>query len=335
MDRLLEMQVFARMVETGSFTETALSMAMTQSAVSKIIKRIEDRMDTLLLARTPRSVNVTPEGRDYYQRISKVLSAVDEADSLVDEWNGEAQGVLNIYATPSFALHRLAPLVPEYLRRHPNMSVDIDLATGPLRSLDCSMDIGFYPYSMIDSGMISRRFMQTRWALCASPEYVARHGAPLRPQDLAEHACITYSGAVPCNMWQVWDSDRSEFAALAIEGAVSSTNSEMLLALARAGAGIVRLHEDQMAQALASGELVELLRPPEQAMLYETLYVVYHSRRQLPKRAAAFLELFAEAIGTRCQWQAKPTGESKLVRLPERIQRAAEANAPRAAVAGG
>jgi DNA-binding transcriptional LysR family regulator len=303
MDRFTEMQVFTRTVETGGFTSAALALDMTPSGVSKVIKRLEDRLDALLFKRTSRSIALTPEGEAYYERVRTVLSALDEAESAITDSGQDVSGTLRIFATAGFACHQLAPRLPEYHRLYPRVQVEFHIATGPLRTLDTNMDLGFYPFNMVDSAMVSRRLVQTRWVICAAPAYLEANGTPVRPADLLGHRCLSYTSPVPCNTWRVWDPETGQRVVLPIKGEVSTTDGEMLLALAKAGAGIVSLHEDHASDALASGDLVEILVAPPEAIEPQSVYAVYHSRRHLSGRASTFLSFLSESFADRRQWR--------------------------------
>lgn len=298
MDRFTEMHVFARTVETGSFTTAALALDMTPSGVSKVIKRLEDRLDALLFKRTSRSIALTAEGEAYYERVRTVLSALDEAESAISD-SQNVSGTLRIFATAGFACHQLAPRLPEYHRLYPKVQVEFHIATGPLRTLDTNMDLGFYPFNMVDSAMVSRRLVQTRWVICAAPSYLEANGVPMRPADLEGHRRLSYTSPVPCNIWRVWDPETGQRVVMPIKGDVTTTDGEMLLALAKAGAGVVSLHEDHASDALASGELIEILAPPAEAIELQSVYAVYHSRRHLSGRASTFLSFLSDSFAER------------------------------------
>jgi DNA-binding transcriptional LysR family regulator len=310
MDRFSEMQVFARVVEDGAFSSAARALSLTPSGVSKLIARLEDRLGVLLFKRNSRSMTLTPEGQAYYDRVLSVLEAIDEAESSVSNAAREGSGVLRVYTTLSFACHQIAPLMPEFHERYPNMRVEFHTGTGPLRSLDSTMDVALYPYDMQDCSLVARRIAQSRWVICASPIYLERHGAPQKPADLLKHQLLNFAMEAPCNNWPVWDPTEEKVSRVLSYGASSATDAEMLLALARAGTGIVRMYEYHVARDLDEGRLVRLF-PYEHDTHQQSIYAIYQSRRHLAPRARIFLEFLEEKLSVyRQSWRdqkAAPT----------------------------
>jgi DNA-binding transcriptional LysR family regulator len=307
MDRFSEMQVFARVVEDGAFSSAARALNLTPSGVSKLIARLEDRLGTLLFKRTSRNMILTPEGQTFYERVLEVLAAVDGAEASVSTSSRDHSGVLRVYTTLSFACHQIAPLMPEFHRRYPNLRVEFHTGTGPLRTLDSTMDIAIYPYDMQDCSMVARRIAQSRWLLCASPDYLECYGTPERPADLLNHSCMNFAMDVPCNTWPVWDAPENKFVRVSVPPTSSATDAEMLLAMGLAGAGIVRMYEYHVARHLERGELVQLF-PCDQDTHQQAIYAIYQSRRHLAPRARIYLDYLEEKLaGYRDTWQiAKP-----------------------------
>lgn len=306
MDRFSEMQVFARVVEDGAFSSAARALNLTPSGVSKLIARLEDRLGVLLFKRNSRSMTLTPEGQAYYERVLSVLEAMDDAESCVTNANREGSGVLRVYTTLSFACHQLAQLMPEFNALYPNLRVEFHTGTGPLRSLDSTMDIALYPYDMQDCSLVARRIAASRWVICASPEYLQQHGAPEKPADLLKHRCMTFAMEAVCNTWPVWDPKEEKISRIMASPICSATDAEMLLALARSGAGIVRMHEYHVAKDLDEGRLVRLF-PYEHDTLKQSIYAIYQSRRHLAPRARIFIDYLEEKLsGYRDSWRNKP-----------------------------
>lgn len=319
MDRFSEMQVFARVVEDGGFSAAARSLSLTPSGVSKLIARLEDRLGVLLIKRNSRSMILTPEGQAYYERVLSVLEAMDEAEACVTAAAREESGVLRIFTTLGFACHQLAPFMGEFHERYPKLRVEFHTGTGPLRTLDSMMDLALYPYDMHDCSLVARRLTQTRWVICASPDYLQRRGVPARPTDLLEHVCLNFAMEVPCNTWPVWDATEGKSARVVVQGASAASESEMLLALARSGAGIVRIAEYQCARDLDEGRLVALF-PYEQDTFKQSIYAIYQSRRHLAPRTRIFLEFLEEKFapfkdGWRRPERSPARAEPQLVRV--------------------
>lgn len=309
MDRFSEMEVFARVVEDGAFSSAARTLNLTPSGVSKLIARLEDRLGTLLFKRNSRSMALTAEGQAYYERVLEVLAALGEAEASVSNAARDSSGVLRVYTTLSLACHQIAPLMPEFHERFPNMQVEFHTGSGPLRSLDSAMDLAIYPYDMQDCSMVARRIAATRWLLVASPEYLAKHGTPTSPAELADHTCMNFAMEVPCNNWPVWDAQESKFTRFQATPATAATDAEMLLHMARAGAGIVRMHDYHVAHDLAEGRLVKLFYN-DQDNHKQNIYAIYQSRRHLAPRARIFLDFLEEKFAPfRDSWELPATQE--------------------------
>lgn len=317
MDRFSEMEVFARVVEDGAFSSAARTLNLTPSGVSKLIARLEDRLGALLFKRNSRSMALTPEGQAYYERVLEVLAALGEAEASVSNAARDSAGILRVYTTLSLACHQIAPLMPEFHQRYPKLQVEFHTGSGPLRSLDSSMDVAVYPYDMQDCSMVARRIAATRWLYVASPEYLAANGAPQAPSDLADHACMNFAMEVPCNNWPVWDAAEEKFTRFQASPAAAATDAEMLLAMVRAGCGIARMHDYHVANDLAEGRLVKLFAN-DQDNHKQNIYAIYQSRRHLAPRARLFLDFLEEKFAPfRDSWErpADAVAAPKLVRV--------------------
>jgi DNA-binding transcriptional LysR family regulator len=298
MDRITEMQVFSRVVESGSFAAAARVLSLTPSGVSKLIARLENRLGALLFKRTSREAVLTDEGQRYFDHVVSILSAVEAAEMDISNDGQPIRGPLKIFVTEGFATQQLAPLMGEYHQVCPEVRVEFHLARGPLRVLDSAMDLGFYPYHMEDSAMVSRRLVGTRWRVCASPAYIKEMGLPANPSELMSHRCLNFSGDVPCNHWRVWDEKAGAIVKIDVQGVAAASDASVLAAMARAGVGITRLLEHNISDDLDRGLLIELF-PPPRGVLEEAVYAVYHSRKHLPPRARSFLDFLQAAFAER------------------------------------
>ncbi|TDR88130.1 LysR family transcriptional regulator [Enterovirga rhinocerotis] len=300
MNRYAEMLVFVRAAEDGSFSAAARNLALTPSAVSKLISRIEARLGVLLFRRAHRAIALTPEGETFYKASLAAIEAVEAADAAV--FSGHVgRETLRIRSMPIFATHALAPRLQGFCRRHPLLKVEVQLRIDPGNLLGEGMDVAIQVGALHDSSLVARRFSSTRWIICAAPDYLAAHGAPSHPDDLDRHVCLNFIPSIGARIWTV-RGEGSPSRALDIDAAVLSNQASMLMALARTGMGIVRLTEFQVADSLASGELVELF-PDHQSHEEDPIYVVYQSRRHLSTRVRAFLDFLDESFSDPPPWR--------------------------------
>ncbi len=307
MNRYAEMQVFVRAAEDGSFSAAARNLALTPSAVSKLITRLEDRLGVLLFRRAHRNIEMTPEGEAFYQASLAAIEAVEAVDAAV--FTGTVgQETLRVRAMPIFGQTALAPKLPDFCRQHPSLRLEIHLRIDPGPLLDDGTDVAIHVGHLKDSSLVATRFSSTRWIVCASPAYLAQHGAPSHPDELALHNCLNFVSSIPARIWAVrCGSDPAK--PVSVDGQVLSNQASVLVELARAGLGIVRLVELQIADDLAQGRLIELF-PEHQSHEEDPIYAVYQSRRHVNNRVRIFLDFLRAAFAEPPPWQHWRNGRS-------------------------
>ncbi len=299
MNRFSEMQVFVRAAEDGSFSAAARNLALTPSAVSKLIARMEDRLGVLLFRRAHRSVAMTPEGESFYLAARRAIEAVEAADAAVFHGTA-AQETLRIRSMPIFAQAALAPIIPTFCRLHPDLRVEIQLRIDAGHLLDDGMDLAIHVGRMQDSSLVASRFASTRWIICASPAYIAEHGAPRHPDELAQHTCLNFVASIAASTWTVRAGNHER--PLPIRSRLLANQASMLVEFARAGLGITRLIEIQIADDLARGDLIELF-PEHQSHVEDPIFAVYQSRRHLSNRLRTFLDFLKTSFPEPPPWQ--------------------------------
>lgn len=315
MDRYGELVVFTRAVADGGFSAAARSLSLTPSAVSKLVSRLEDRLAVRLFSRSSRQVVLTPEGEAFYAAALRAIDAVEEADLAVAPGNllGET---LRIRSMPTFGASQLAPLIPAFRRQHPSLRIEVHLRMEPGNLLEGGMDAAIHVGHLTDSSLVAKRFASTRWVICASPGYLAAHGTPRTPADLARHECLNFVPSMPASVWTVGGTGQAS-RQLKIASNVVSNQGQMLLELARADLGIVRLAEFHVMEDLVQGRLIELF-PDHQSLEEDPIYAVYHGRRHLSPRLRVFLDfLDASFAGSPPRWRRRrfptpsvPSGEA-------------------------
>jgi DNA-binding transcriptional LysR family regulator len=299
-NRYTEMQVFVRAAEDGSFSAAARNLAITPSAVSKLIARLEERVGALLFRRAHRNIVMTPEGEIFYQAALSAIEAVEAADATL--FKGKlGRETLRIRSMPIFGQTILAKRLPEFCRQHPDLQVELQLRIDPGPLLDEGTDVAIHVGHLNDSSLVATRFTSTRWIICASPSYLAEHGAPRHPDELGGHACLNFHSSIAASIWTVRGAD-GQSAPLAVKSRIRSNQASILIEFARAGLGIVRLIEVQIADDLAQGRLVELF-PEHQCPDEHPIYAVYQSRRLISNRVRVFLDFLKMALPDPPPWQ--------------------------------
>ena len=285
MNQLADLEVFIAVVETGSFSAAARRLGRTPSAVSKLISRMEERLRTLLFERTSREVRLTEAGHTLHREGLRVLEALAEAENALLTHEEDARGTIRVHSIFTFAKYQLAPIIPRFLADNPAVRVEFLLNNDPMDMVENNIDVAIHSGALPDSSLIARRLLSSRWIVCASPEYLRKHGAPATPEDLARHNCLNFTHRTHWNTWPFTTAPRGIKAA----GTLGANQGDMLMQLALHGAGIVRLAEFHIHAELAAGRLVPVL-PALQPTREEPLFVVYKSRKFLNPKVRAFLD---------------------------------------------
>jgi len=298
MDRALEMEIFLAVVDQGSFVAAADALRLSKAAVSRHVAALEERLGVRLLQRTTRRLSLTEEGRLFAQRAREILASLEEAESEVASQVLEPLGALRVNAPVSFGIRHLAPLWGEFLQQCPRIELDINLDDRLVDLLEDGYDLAVRIGRLESSSLVSRRLASTQLQVCASPEYLARHGTPSHPRELAEHRVIAYNHLASRDDWP-FSGPQGELR-VQTRAALRSNNGDTCLALGRAGAGILLQPDFMLYEDLRSGALVELM--PEYRSLELGIYAVYPSRKQLPLKVRRLVEFLLQAL-SRPNWR--------------------------------
>ncbi len=202
MDSLNAMEVFVRVVQSGSFSEAARALNLTPSAVSKQVSRLEDRLGARLINRTTRRLGLTEEGQAFFERAQRILADVSEAEQAVTQLHGAPRGTLKLNAPVVFGRMHIAPLLPGFIAQHPEMRVDFTVNDRYVDLLEEGLDLVIRIGELKDSSLIARRLATNRRLLVATEDYLAKHGTPEQPSDLLKHNCLVYLYRQQRNNWQ-------------------------------------------------------------------------------------------------------------------------------------
>lgn len=299
MDRYQEMASFVAVVEAGSFVAAAESTGLSKAAVSRHIADLEKRLGARLLHRTTRRLSLTDDGQAFFARAKDVLAATEEAEAEISARSGEATGLLRINAPLSFGVLHLAPLWGRFARENPKVSLDISLSDRVVDLVDEGFDLAVRITNLPSSQLVSRKLARTRMVLCASPGYLAAHGEPREPQDLARHEVISYSYWSGRDEWSFTGAD-GRTAAVRIRARIHANNGDTCRAAALADQGIILQPDFIVGDALRRGTLVELL-PGWQAGSID-IHAVYPSRKFLPAKTRRMVDFLVEAFAVPA-WQ--------------------------------
>jgi DNA-binding transcriptional LysR family regulator len=295
MAMLLEnMQVFTRVVELGSLSAAGRHLRLSPAVVSHRLQQLESHLGVRLLNRTTRQVQPTEQGAAYYEACQEVLAALAHAESVIADAGGTPRGSLRVTAPLGFGRRILAPLVPRFLERYPQLDLRLRLSDHLLDLLREGVDIAIRLAILGDSSLIARKIADCPRILCAAPNYLANRGTPERPEDLLDHQCLLlrFPGSQQYR-WTLRTADGPE--TLTVAGRMDADDGDVLTEWALLGHGIVLKPAFEAAEHLRSGRLVPVLTefPPEPA----TLAVVYPHRRLLPAKVKAFADYMVDEVG--------------------------------------
>ncbi|MDP9932384.1 DNA-binding transcriptional LysR family regulator [Variovorax paradoxus] len=289
-----EMEAFVQVVESGGFSAAARLLDMTPSAVSKLVARLELRLGIQLVHRSTRKLQLTPEGLHFYERSTRVLADMDEAERCAAA-GAAPRGRVSINASVSFGHHKLVPLVPRLLELHPQITLDIALTDRVVDLMDERADIAIRWGQLPSSDLVARRLGETSQTIVASPGYLAKYGTPHTPQELEAHNRLGWSYRRSTPDWPL--SVDGRMISLPVAGPVRAADGETLRQLAIAGAGVARLSLYHIQHDIDAGRLVPLLEEFNPGEV-EPIHAVYIGKAgTLPARVRAVLDFLVACSG--------------------------------------
>jgi len=293
MDKFQEMASFVAVVEAGSFVGAADATGLSKAAVSRHVAELEQRLGARLLHRTTRRLSLTDDGQLFFTRAKEMLAAIDEAESEISSRSGEPSGLLRINAPLTFGVLHLAPLWGRFAQLYPKVSLDIELSDRVVDLVEEGYDLAVRITNLPNSQLVSRRLASTRMVACASPPYLALHGTPAHPDELAQHEVISYSYWAARNEWTFTAPDDS-LVTVRTHARIHANNGDTCRAAALDHQGIILQPDFLVADDLRRGDLVELL-PTYRAMTLG-IHAVYPSRKHLPIKTRRLVDFLVEAF---------------------------------------
>lgn len=292
-NRFAEMETFIAVVECGGLSAAARLKQVTPSSVSKLLARLEARLGVRLLNRSTRQLQLTPEGRGFYENSVRLLADLREVEGEASSARAPV-GRVRVNTSASFGLHVLAPLVAEFLQLYPEVSLDLVHSDALVDLLGEQTDVAIRTGPLADSQLIARKLGETRGVVVGSPAYLARCGVPQTLEDLAAHHLLGFDYARAVPGWRLGVAGESQL--LQPNGRVQASDGEALRHLALHGAGLAQLAAFTIAEDLASGRLVPVLEAFNQAPL-ESFYALYVGQGgHVPSRVRVFVDFLAQRV---------------------------------------
>jgi DNA-binding transcriptional LysR family regulator len=304
---LESLRVFIQVAQEGSFTAVARRQDVAVSSISRKIEALESDLGVKLLSRRSRSVVLTDAGAEFLPRARSLVADMDEARHALADLNADPSGVLSITAPAAFGRRHIVPALPAFLAKYPRIDLEmhvsdqqVDLVT---RRVDVAIRIGVLP----DSDLVATRLAPIKRLACASPDYLAQHGRPTRPEDLLRHNCLTYASTpLPAGWWRFPGINRN--APLVVRGTLKTDDTETLLEAAVAGIGIVHLASWLVHDKIVAGQLVSLFSAPPapHGPSESALHAVRMLGRSHTTKAQLFIAHLKAHIGNTPYWDSVP-----------------------------
>lgn len=288
--------------EAGGFSAAARRLGASKSLLSARITRLEARLGVRLLHRTTRKLSLTEAGQVYYEHGRRILEEASVAEDALQELRNVPRGRLHVATTVQFASEHLAPALPSFYARYPDLTIDLLPEDGFTDLTDRRVDLAIRMARIDNPSVIGRRLAPVRHLLCAAPSYLERRGRPEHPAELHDHACLTYGNEPTRSEWKFCRPGHDEIR-VRVAGTVRTGGGIVLRAAAVAGIGIAQLTTINAGDELRAGRLVEVLRGWRMTGLDDrAVWAVYPCNRALPPKVRVFVDFLAAHIGTPPYW---------------------------------
>lgn len=299
MDKLQGMQLFTRVVESGSFTAGAEQMGISRALASKLIQTLEEELGVRLLNRTTRRISLTDPGKNYYQRVSEILAQLADAEAEAAEQQVEPRGRMRVSAPISFSVHHLASAFSEFQRRFPRVELELELNDRLVDLVDEGFDMAIRIGKLADSSLVARRIAPVCLALTASARYLERAGTPMHPADLSRHNLLIYT--LSTRRDEIVLERNGETVTTKIHGNLLVNNGDYIAAATMEGHGISVLPTFIIGDRIQRGELIPVLEdwtvPPI------AIHAVYAQTRSLPAKTRVLIDFLVERFGPEPYWE--------------------------------
>jgi DNA-binding transcriptional LysR family regulator len=294
-DKFEDIRTFIAVVQAKGFAGAGERLGLAKSAISRRVSDLEDRLGTRLLHRTTREVRLTESGADFYDRGIKLLADLEEAEDFASKGGSEPIGKLRVTAPVSFGVHCMAPILSEFMARHPRLSLQIEFLDRHTDLVREGFDVAVRISRMKDSSLIARKLAPIRHAICGSPEYFRKNGKPKIPADLRHHKGLLYSYVDDRQAWQFTGSKP-----VSVPSDFSCNNGDVLREMAASGCGLAYLPTFIIHRAVEEGRLETCLTDYSREAI--GLHAVYPSTRNLSAKVRVFIDFLIERFGDEPYW---------------------------------
>ncbi len=300
MDRLFCMKIFVEVANSGSFSGAARKLKLSKASASKYISALEESLKVQLLHRTTRRVSLTEEGKIFFEHSQRILEDMAEAEESLNRRGSTPSGLLRVNAPLTFSLLHLKPILPEFVRRYPDVTLELEMDDRRVdvvrEGYDVVVRIGS---TMPDSSLVAKKLAVSEMLPVAAPSYLKARGIPKKPDDLKAHDCIIYSYGTNRTTWKFLDK-AGKLQQVEVPGKLWLNNGEMIRHMVKEGMGIAMLPAFIVGSNLQNGSVVRVLEHYTVPDL--NIYAVYPERRYLSGKVRVFIDFLASKLGPRPAW---------------------------------
>jgi len=300
MDKLEAMNAFAKVVSLGSYAEAGRALGLTRSAVSKAVMELEQLLGARLLDRTTRRVSPTEAGLSYFERCVDILSRIEDTELQVSRLHDEPKGLLRVNAPMSFGMLYLGDAVAAFMAAYPDLAIELTLNDRFIDPVEEGVDVTIRIAALADSSLIARKIAPARRVVVGAPDYLAAHGTPASPEELAGHRWLGYGATMSLQRWPYTKTDGTP-GSVPLKMALNSNNGHILLSAVLAGQGLSELPTFLVGCDIAAGSLRHVLVDHPRADL--GIYALYTPNRYLAAKTRVFIDFLAARFGPRPEWE--------------------------------
>ncbi len=299
MDKFADLEAFAAVVESGTFSAAGERLGIAKSVVSRRISQLESRLGSRLMNRTTRRLALTDAGKHFYQRAVQILADLDDAEQSVTEETAELRGSIKLAAPLSFGLSHLSKILADFLTEHPAIEINLDLNDRHINLVEDGFDMAVRIAELKDSTLVARRLGIARHVTCASPAYLQKYGVPENPEQLHQHIGLQYSNVSYRQQW-CYETPEGKTIFAQPQIRIRSNNGEALAEAAMAGLGITTGPTFILGQHIREKHLLVLMKEYQRPAT--GIHAVYPPGRLMPKRIQAFSDFLAGRLGDCPYW---------------------------------
>jgi DNA-binding transcriptional LysR family regulator len=290
-------ELFAKTIEAGSFSELGRRLHMAPSSISRQINTLEEDLGVRLLQRTTRKISLTEAGQIYYERVSKILSDLDEAQQAISQLQAQPKGILRINAAIPFGERKLVPIIPEFLAQYPEVKVDLTLEDHAIDLVKERVDLAIRIGKLDDSSIVARKLADNKFVVCGSKQYFTKHGRPRVPEELSQHNCLINRNVYNSNTWQFHKNQSSKN--ITVTGNFQTNTGGAVYRATLSHLGIAVLPTWFVGENVKQGFLQTVLEDYEvtlPALTQSGVYALYPAGQYLPPKVRVFIDYLTEKL---------------------------------------